>query len=75
MSSISLARTPSAPLSDEQQYRLIFAATFMIFLAAVAVRRFGRLLAGLEAPAGTPKSIFAEARAAGSSALLFAFMG
>lgn len=75
MTSLTLGRTAPSTLSDKQQYHLMFAATFLIFLAAVAAKRIARWAGGMSAPAGTPKSIFAEARAAGSSALLFAFMG
>ena len=74
MTSVTLSQTPPA-FSDEQQYRLMYAATFLFFLGSTAVRRAGRRLTGTRAPAGTPRSMFAEARAAGSSALLFAFSG
>ena len=71
----SLTRPPSSALSDEQQYRLMYAATFLIFLGATAVKRLVRRIAGVGHPAGAPRSLIAEARSAGSSALLFAFMG
>ena len=75
MTSVTLSQTSAPVLSDEQQYRLMYAATFLFFLAATLVRRAGRRVTGTRAPAGTPRSLFAEARAAGSSALLFAFLG
>ena len=75
MTSLSLSRTPAAALSDEQQYRLMYAATFLFFLGATVARRTARRMAGRRAPAGTHISLLAEAREAGSSALLFAFLG
>ncbi len=74
--SMTLASTTPSPapvLSDEQQYRILFVATFAIFLVAVSIKRVARSLAGK--PAGSLRSIFAEARDTGTSALLFAFMG
>lgn len=73
MSFASVSRPPS--VSDEQQYRLIYAATFPFFLAAAACGRAARRMAGRKPVAGAPRSLVAEARAAGSNALLFAFLG
>lgn len=73
MTAASLSRTVPSALSDHQVYRLLFAATFLVFLVAVVIRRIGRILGA--PPAGPAKSILAEARETGSSTLLFAFMG
>jgi hypothetical protein len=62
-------------VSDQQQYRLIYAATLPFFLVATLVGRAARHLAGRQTPSGTPPSLVAEARAAGSNAVMFAFLG
>lgn len=74
MTTASLTRmTAPSLLTDLQVYRLLFAATFAIFLAAVLLKRVGRLLGfGASAPG---RSILADAREMGASTLLFAFMG
>lgn len=73
MTAASLTRVPSPALTDKQIYRLLFTATFLIFLVSVAmqriVRRFG------DSPAAPARSILAEAKDTASSTLLIAFMG
>lgn len=71
MSLATLGRTTS--VSDEQQYRLICAATLPFFLIAALAHRAWRIGRGSRRHA--PRSIFAEARAASANALLFAFQG
>ncbi len=74
MSAVSDVRSNTPALTDQQEYRLLFAATFGIFLVAALVIRIVRSIAGgAEASSGT--SLFAEAKATGYSALAFAFMG
>jgi hypothetical protein len=70
MSLATLGRSPA--VSDEQEYRLICAATLPFFLVAVLAQRAWRLG---RPRSGAPRSILAEARAANASALLFAFQG
>lgn len=73
MTSASLTRAPSLALTDKQVFRLLFAATFVIFLASAAVERIVRLFRG---DAAVPtKSIFVEAKETGLSTLLIAFTG
>ena len=73
MTAASLTRVPSPALTDKQVYRLLFTATFLIFLVSVVIQRVVRLFR--ESPAAPVKSIFAEARETASSTLLIAFMG
>ncbi len=61
-------------LTDEQEYRLLYAATFAIFLPAALVIGLFRSLFGGERIAGSI-SLFAEAKATVISSLAFAFMG
>ena len=74
MSAVSDVRSNAPALTDQQEYRLLFAATFGIFLVAAFVMRIVRAIGGgAEASSGT--SLLAEAKATGYSALAFAFMG
>lgn len=73
MSFASLSRSQS--VSDEQQYRLLYAGTFLFFLVAAVCGRAVSRMTGRPRAADLPRSIVAEARAAGSNALLFAFLG
>ena len=73
MSFASLSRSQS--VTDEQQYRLLYAATFLFFLVAALCGRTISRLTGRPRASNLPRSIVAEARAAGSNALLFAFSG
>ncbi len=75
MSLILANNSPRAALTNEQQYRLLFAATFFLFLGAAIVRRMFRRMTGEVRPAGTRMSLVAEAKATGYSSLAFAFMG
>ena len=75
MSAISLGRPSSKLRTDRQQYRLLFAVTYPIFLATVLAVRVGRRAGFVGQPPRTPKSLFVEARALSSGALQFAFMG
>ncbi len=86
---VSPAAFPKAEpqIRDRQEHRLLFGATFVIFLVAAVVMRllpvFGAGQGAAAAGAGSAlvdggrssRSIFAEAKAAGYSALAFAFMG
>lgn len=73
MTSAFLTRAPSPVLTDKQVYRLLFAATFLIFLVSVAVERVVRSFrVGSAAPT---TSIFVEAKETALSTLLIAFMG
>jgi hypothetical protein len=54
------------------EFRLIFATAFIVFLVAATV---GRLLLGQWQPHRAGGSVFAEARAAASTIVPFAFMG
>ncbi len=67
-------RPDPAAMTDAQEYRLLFATTFVIFLVAVVFMRLVRLAGGV-APASSPRSLIAEARAVGNSALALAFQG
>ena len=74
MSAVSDVRHNTPALTDQQEYRLLFAATFGIFLVATVVMRVVRSIGGgADTSGGT--SLFAEAKATGYSALAFAFMG
>ena len=73
MTSASLTRVPSPALTDKQILRLLFAATFVIFLASVVIQRIVRSFR--EGPTAPAKTIFAEAKETGLSTLLIAFMG
>lgn len=73
MSAALLTRVPSPALTDRQVYRLLFAATFLVFLVSVAIQRVVRWFR--QGPAVPVMSIFAEARETGSSTLLIAFTG
>ena len=73
MTSAFIIRAPSPALTDKQIYRLLFAATFVIFLASVVIERIVRWFR--DGPAAPVKSIFAEAKETGLSTLLIAFMG
>lgn len=66
---------PSAALSNEQEYRLLFAATFVMFLVAVVMKRLFGLAHGDVRPSGSRQSLFAETKATAYSSLAFAFMG
>lgn len=68
-------RDAAPPLSDQQVYRLLFAATFGVFLATTVARRLFRLAQGGARPGRDAPSLFAEARATGYSTLALAFMG
>ncbi len=68
-------RDASLALTDQQQYRLLFAATFVVFLGVAVVRRLFRLAQGDARPAAFRQSLFAEAKATGYSTLALAFMG
>jgi hypothetical protein len=59
--------------SDERQFRLLVALTFPVFLIAVLTTT----LVGKRAPAqpGARLSIFAEAKAAATTAIAIGFMG
>jgi hypothetical protein len=71
MSLVTLNRTST--VSDAQQYRMMYAATFPAFLiAAVASRLWW---SGGSRKDRAVRSIWAEARAASAKALLFAFQG
>ena len=64
---------PTRSLSDEQQYRLIYAAMLPFFLLAALSQRAWQV--GRTPPGQAPRSILAEARAASANALLLAFQG
>jgi len=75
MSLISESKRAVAALTDEQEYRLLFAATFVMFLvAAVVVRIFRSSPSGYRLGASR-MSLLAEARTMINSSLAFAFMG
>ena len=74
MTAASMTRPHAPVLRDEQEYRLLFAATFVVFLAAALVMRIVRSFNGRRS-AGAATSLFAEAKSTGYSALAFAFMG
>ena len=71
MSLVILHRTPA--VSDEQQYKVLRAAIYPFFLAAVASSRVWRV--GRHGSTGSAWSIFAEARTASANALSVAFQG
>ena len=73
MTSAFIHRVPAPVLTDKQIYRLLFAATFIIFLVSVVIERIVRSFR--QGPAAPAKSIFAEAKETGLSTLLIAFMG
>ena len=75
MTSITLPRAPSNAFRDRQQYRLLFVATFPLFLGAALLVRLGRWAGVGPRLTARPKSLLSEARATSSSALMFAFMG
>jgi hypothetical protein len=59
--------------SDALTYKALFLSTFIIFLAAVIVRR---ALPGSHRPAhGIRRSVFEEAKISASTASAYAFMG
>ncbi len=67
-------RAATVTMTDAQEYRLLFAATFVIFLVAVVLMRLVRLVGGAGS-SSNPRSLIAEARAVGNSALALAFQG
>lgn len=68
-------RDAAQTISDQQVYRLLFAATFLVFLTATVAVRLFRRVQGRARPAGARRSLFAEAKATGYSTLALAFMG
>jgi hypothetical protein len=74
MTSAFALRARSPTMTDQQEYRLLFAVTFVMFLVAALVLRLLPAFGG-GISAGGPKSLFAQAKATSSSALAFAFMG
>ena len=75
MSLVSEIKRVLEALTDEQEYRLLFAATFIMFLVAAVVIRLFRSLRGAPRPAASRVSLFAEAKETANSSLAFAFMG
>ena len=75
MSLISESKRALEALSDEQEYRLLFAATFAVFLVGIVVIRLLRSLHGASRPVERRISLFAEAKATVNSCLAFGFMG
>ena len=74
MTDATLTRYHAQAISDRQEYRLLFAATFGIFLVAALIMRIVRSIAGSR-PSVNPGSLLAEAKSTGYSALAFAFGG
>lgn len=61
--------------ADERQYRLLYAATFAIFLlVALIIRLLPRTWDPLEREPGARRSILGDARTAASTTVGYAFM-
>jgi hypothetical protein len=67
-----MSTSPLVTRRREETVEFIFATAFIVFLVAATV---GRLLPGQWQPHRAGGSVFAEARAAASTIVPFAFMG
>jgi hypothetical protein len=63
------------PVRGTWEYRLIFMASFPVFLVTEIVGRTVRTRRAVASPAGHSKSIFAAARESANTSLPYAFLG